>query len=172
MDMQSASQAVSAVETDEVKTEPLYAVASECMRQANWDSEEALAIMLSRAQLDGDLRRQLLTRGATAILMSVSSGRRSSLVSVAQGKDDTAALKRQSQILYLETWMVLGKRLGDASPDDLRKNIAMRSARERTEAQHRTFESAVLKRLKLGTKRVRDSLSEEDIRDIARRTLK
>lgn len=151
----------------------LHSLATQCMRETNWNLDQARQRLESLIDENEELRVEALHLGLMTLLSQVSSAQRDSLCrSVAKGTDDVRALRRMADTSYLETWLVYGgKKLGDSSPDDLRKSIQRRAAESETLRTRIAFETAVLKKLKPTTKKVRDDLDEDELRRIAKRVM-
>jgi len=143
------------------------------MRDAKWDRDRARKQLESLVGQDTGLHDEVIHIGLITILSQVSSDQRETLCkTAAAGTDDVRALRRMAETSYLETWLVYGgKKLGDASPDDLRKSIQRRTSESETLKSRISFETAVLKALKPTTKRVRDVIDEDELKRIARKVM-
>ena len=162
-----ASRAQSEVE----EKQGLSGLARELMTAANWDIDRARTQLMARMADDEDLRAEAMRIAADQLLSTVSSGQRHRVFmkAVPAGKDDTRALHRMANQSVLETYLVGGQRLGDCSPAELRDAISSRKSAAQTHERNAAFLTAVLKKLKPTTKRVRDELNEDDARRLARK---
>lgn len=148
----------------------LSGAARESMKEADWDLDRAMEILISRIRSDKDLLNVAIARAARDEVLHVASTRRTQAHSRAQpaiGREDNArglAVLKNDE--YLDTYLLLGSlRLGDGTRQDVEDYVSHHCGRVQTSQIRIRFGRRLLAspKFKLG-KKVRECFSEVDIR--------
>jgi len=147
-------------------------LARQFMERHSWNRDKAIKAAMAITNGDPDLAREVQLAGWEQLIGHVASERRdvlmrgASMQPVASRGDNTLALRSVMSRSFLETYDVLGIPLGKCTPDDLRRSISSRKSTIDTHQLRIDFETAVLRRCKLG-KTVAQCWNDTDLENLA-----
>jgi hypothetical protein len=147
----------------------LSACARECMKEAEWDLDRAMDLLIARIRSDKDLLNAAVARAARDEVLHIASTKRTQAHSrgaISGRSDDARGLAVLRNDEYLETYLLLGSlRLGDGTREDVEEFVTHHCGRVQSSQIRIKFGRRLLAspKFKLG-KKVRECFSEIDIR--------
>lgn len=144
-------------------------IAKQCLEEADGDWEQAAQLMEARVLNDDALYKEvalpLIKRAVWALVRGASRKKRQTFFSNRRvGKDTTTGIKAVAAMNWLDYPLMGGQKLGDATREDLQKNIE----KHVSDAKENEKKANWLSRIQSGVVTVvRDSLSSDKIAELA-----
>ncbi len=156
--------------------ESIYSLAKRCVEKAKWNTDDAVAAMVKEVRAHPPWVRDIVERGCRSYVAAVASNRRGALTSDLDtergGTIGSTAVRRAFKARALDTYVVLGKPLREATADTLRESIAFHNSTADSHRRHAEFEARVLRAMgakgKAGAS-VGDCLKEDQVLELLRR---
>ena len=161
------------------EAQSLYSLAKAALERAGWKTEEAVEIMCDDVRSHKRLLNDIIERGCRSYVAAVAANRREAIASGSgterNSPPGTSTVREAFVASALDTYVVCGKPLRDATQEDLRKSIDLHTTMANTHAQRARAETQILEAMQEGVRKygpdvtVGKCLSEDQVSNLLRK---